>query len=223
MEPKWKMLKKAEMEDQPYSKLVTTKFQNVLILLPNKWNTEKSPQSLAHKTLIKVVMFKTYTETNIMVTTGYRTLLQQNMNLQLRNVLSDHIILSRKMISKLLLRDSHSTWSQINSIKMETRWPSLLIQQINMPQEPQVSITSIFLNGRERNTQILSSNGCGTPKKAVWNQLVFQEVLSSKDSTKTWLSTTGKVFTIKDSTTTLQPRNSKTNSLEMPWMYLETK
>ena len=35
-ELKWRMLKKAEMEDQPYSRLDISKSQNVLILLPNK-------------------------------------------------------------------------------------------------------------------------------------------------------------------------------------------
>lgn len=49
MEPKWRMSKKVEMEDQPSSKLVISKFQNVLILPPNKWNTEKPPLLLAHK------------------------------------------------------------------------------------------------------------------------------------------------------------------------------
>jgi hypothetical protein len=50
---------------------------------------------------------------------------------------------------------------------MVTKWQSLLIQQINMPQEPLVSIMSISPNGRERNIQILNNNGSGTPKKTV--------------------------------------------------------
>ena len=49
MEPKWRMSKKVEMEDQLSSKLVISKFQNVLILPPNKWNMEKPPLLLAHK------------------------------------------------------------------------------------------------------------------------------------------------------------------------------
>lgn len=36
MEPKWRMSRRLEMEDQPSSKLVLSKFQNVLILLLNK-------------------------------------------------------------------------------------------------------------------------------------------------------------------------------------------
>lgn len=217
------MLRKVEMEDQPYSRLDTSKFQNVLILLLNKWNTEKPQLSLAHKISIKEVMFKNNIETNTMETIGYRTLQELNTSLPFKNAPSIQFISQSQMTWNLLSMDSHSTLKVVKKIRMETRCASLLIHKINMLQELPVSITPIFLSVSLKPAQIPNNNGFGIPKNKVWNLLVFPEVLFSKDSTKTWLSITGEVFTIKDSTTTFQPRNSKTDSLEMPWMCSEIK
>lgn len=101
MEPKWRMLRKAPTEDQLFSRLDISKFQNVSILLPNKWKEEKQQLLPAHKISIKEVMFKNNTETNTTETTGYKTQLQLNMSLLLTSALSNQNISINQMIWKL--------------------------------------------------------------------------------------------------------------------------
>ena len=111
----------------------------------------------------------------------------------------------------------HSILCQPILIKMETKWLWLLIHKINMPQEPQVSIMSIYQNGLVRNILTQCNNGFGMPMKQVWNPLDKLEVLFSKVSIETWSFTTGEVLLTRDSTTTLLPRDYKTRWLDSQW------
>ena len=154
---KWKMSRKPEMEDQWFLDLEVSKFQNVLILLPNKWRVEeKLPPSHAHKTSIKEVISKSNTKAHIMETIGYRPPPQQNMSSLFRNALSNHITLSTDLNWKLLLMDAYSIWSLIRPILLVTKrqWLLLLTQLINMLQERLESIMSISANGKVRQIQI---------------------------------------------------------------------
>lgn len=162
-------------------------------------------------------MFKNNTETNTTETTGYKTQLQLNMSLLLTSALSNQNISINQMIWKLWPKGMHSILCQPILIKMETKWLWLLIHKINMPQEPQVSIMSIYQNGLVRNILTQCNNGFGMPMKQVWNPLDKLEVLFSKVSIETWSFTTGEVLLTRDSTTTLLPRDYKTRWLDSQW------
>lgn len=165
MEPKWRMSKKRVMEDLLCSELETLKFLNVLISLPNKWKLENPQPFIAQQTSIKVAVFKTYTKTCLQIITC-RAPPQQSTSWQSKNVHSIQNTWLQLQILKVLSRDTHSIFSQ-KIPWMELRWLSLLIQLINMLQELLVSTTSFSTNGRVRNTQMFTNNGCGTRKNRV--------------------------------------------------------
>ena len=101
MEPKWRMSRKALTEDQLFSKLDISKFQNVSTLQLNKWKEEKQLPLPAHKISIKEVMFKNNIEINTTETTGCKTQLELSMSLLLTSALLIQNILINQMIWKL--------------------------------------------------------------------------------------------------------------------------